>query len=756
MHIDRTRNVTPGPLTGTSYNSQEQLISASPVHEESGFRARPVHNRNSSSFLKFQHLAGQDSPSSDQQFLSPHESPTFNPRDSVRMSAPILDDEARAVLGYLSPGRKSPSYAPVPTSVPSPPLHMKSSLRRDSEVFLSQRQPLTLHDGENQDYTSIADSTSIMTTPRAHRAEPAFQEVSLDDDMSFREMARSAAQIESGEHTAPRATQPKGKKVMTPAEFEQYKEDKERYRDSSEQERTDDSDKSDPEDYDDDDEAERTAELTKQRRKQEAKLSVYRQQMMKVTGERNLPSLQPSPNGGSPGLSKRVSSTSLRDRPGGGSKSSAEDDDDDDDIPLGILAAHGFPSKDRPPSHLQRVSSQPNIRYTSETYPTPSIPPLPGSSNNLPVFARNLPKDPYYGASLVNAPVRETMGFSNGAGSVYGGSQHGGASSNIPPGGLVGIIAQEERAKALRRGTPGSRSFDATNQAAGLPLPPSMMPPSQVQMPMHPPQPVVSPDQQAQMQMNQQMTQMMQMQMQWMSQMMQMQGMQGSQMPQMPMMQQSMSMPQMPTLAQMQAAQPRQSTSGPGTPGGLLSVPNAGPRPASNGSQFGQIQQQSQHLAQNAMWQGSRPSLAQSQMLGNRTSTMPAQTNYAHSIAPSERSNIGQPSRYRPVSTMGDAQPANLSGRASTMGTNAYKAWEARPMSQSSLATSQTPTQAQPKPAATIRPVIPRIVDDEDEDYGWEEMRKKREGKKKIWREKKSEKGGETGLEGVFYPTDVN
>ena len=683
--------------------------------------------------------------------MPPQESPSFNRRDSNRISAPVLDDDAKLVLGYLNSGRKSPGYAPLPTSAPSPP-QRKPVPPPSSQENPQQRQPLTLYDGDNQDYTSMIDSTSIATTPKAHKAEPTIHQDTLEDDLSFQEMARSAAQYEAGDYNAvPAAPSSKGKKVMTPAEFEQYKEDKERYRISSESSRTDDSDNSSVEDYDEDDEAERTAEMTKQRRKQEAKLSVYRQQMMKVTGERNLPSLQPSPNGGSPGLSKRVSSTSLKDKQNTGSKSSG-DEDEDEDIPLGILAAHGFPSKDRAPSHLQRTSSQPNIRYQSETYPPP-VPPLPGSSGqNLPVFARNLPKDPYFGASIVNPSVRESMGFNSGAASVYGGSQA--PASNVPPGGLVGIIAQEERAKALRRGSPNSKSFDATNQAAGLPLPPSMMPQMAPNMGMPSPQPALSPDQHAQMQMNQQMTQMMQMQMQWMQQMMAMQSMHpGQQMPQMlqtaqmPPVAQAMSMPQMPTLPQMHGAAQRQSSSGPTTPSGFLSVPTGSVRPSSNGSQFGSAQVEQGKMGQSNQWQSSRVSLSPSQMLGNRMSQQSAQ-GYAASIAPSERSNIGQPSRYRPVS-VAPTESTNHN-RASTMGANAQRAWDSRPASSAGLGTD-----LKQRAAVTVRPVVPRVADEEDEDEGWEEMRRKREGKKKIWKDKK-QNDGETGLEGVFYPINVD
>jgi hypothetical protein len=698
--------ITPGPWSGTSRGSQDRLMNASPTMED-----EDRYNNQSSFYRQSRNLTG--SPTVSRPLMSAYDS---NSRDENRMSAPILDGEdAKAVLGYLTSGPRSPAYAPLPTSIPTPPPQTESPSPYDSSEY--SRRPVTLYDGLNQDNESIQNSrqSSTKTTPKALKSKAEFQDQDLNEDLAFQEMASAAALIEAGVQPNREAPRPSvGKKVMTGAEFEKYRKEQELYRSNSNATKSEKSEGSD-EEYDEEDEAERSREMAKQRRKQEAKMSVYRQQMMKVTGERNLPSQTPPVAA----VTTKLSMTNLAEKE---QKSSDDDEEDDEDIPLGILAAHGFPSKERPPSHLPRTSSAPSIRYTSETYPPPPPPPgqAQGQGQSLPVFARNLPKDPYYGASIVNPSVREPMGYGSGRpGSVYGGSQAGGPA--LPPGGLVGVIAKEERARALRRSSPNSSSFEISNQSVGLPLPPSMMPA---------PPPMMSPESQVQMQMNQQMTQMMQMQMQWMQQMMAMQGMGVNSMPQMPM------MPGMPQMPFPQAGM--MPSNGSASQGSTLGVPAGGVRPMSIASHNG--------MQQNNDW---RQSYAPSM---NRMSTMPSipqlPQGYTPSIAPSERSNIGQPSRYRPVSI---APTENRSTRASTMGLNSSQVWEqrgnTRPVTSSGLSDTSK------KPAATIKAIS---KDDEDDDEGWEEMKRKREGKKLLWRSKKQSIGGkETGLDGVFYPAEI-
>jgi len=123
----------------------------------------------------------------------------------------------------------------------------------------------------------------------------------------------------------------------------------------------------------------------------------------------------------------------------------------------------------------------------------------------------------------------------------------------------------------------------------------------------------------------------------------------------------------------------------------------------------------------------------------NRTSTLgpipnfaPPLNGYVPSIAPSERSTVGQPSRYRPVSIApADETPRKGSqSRASTMGSAiALNSWNG-------TASGNGPT---------VRKLEKGKEDDDDDEAGWEEMKKKRDAVKA-----KSKKKG--ALDGVFYP----
>ncbi|MBE3049368.1 hypothetical protein IMZ48_44090, partial [Candidatus Bathyarchaeota archaeon] len=124
---------------------------------------------------------------------------------------------------------------------------------------------------------------------------------------------------------------PPQNRVMTPAQFEKFKKEKERTatqtKNKTPQAKSEDDE--DEEDYEDDeDEVEKSKQAAKQRRKQEAHMSVYRQQMMKVTGE----SANPLPRQHLAPPAVRTGNTS-------------EGSDEDEEIPLAILAAHGFPAK---------------------------------------------------------------------------------------------------------------------------------------------------------------------------------------------------------------------------------------------------------------------------------------------------------------------------------------------------------------------------------------------------------------------------
>ncbi|KAK5195115.1 hypothetical protein LTR72_003471 [Exophiala xenobiotica] len=480
-------------------------------------------------------------------------------------------------------------------------------------------------------------------------------------------------------------------KVMTPAQWERYKQQKEMDRRLG---ALSDDSSSNADDDDDEDEMERDRQATKQRRKQEAHLAVYRQQMMKVTGEKTQSrpesslSISRPGNGSSTELNNRLSSMSLDPRQAGG-----DDVDEDEDVPLGILAAHGFPNKNRPPTRLATSPSNSNLRGISHAQTAPSVisqAPVvsqPSKGGNLPPFARHLPQDPYYGASLVNQSNRESL-------SIHAASPPQGTGSStahpIHPAGLVGVIAGEERARAARRGSPNpSGNYDVPgmpphpamvrSQTTGT-LPGTGYPP--VGMPGMPP--MLTPGDQAQLQMSQQMNQMMQMQMHWMQQMQQMMGGQTN--------------------------------------------PNQGIPP-----QFAPPRPQSMHMQNRPASQGGQrtmsvlnPSMAPWNTNQQFVPSIHLDPNYAPSIAPSERSNIGLASRYRPVSIAAEPE-TNSSKRASTFTSSSFQPWGRNQNSP-------------PVPMHAAKPSINMLgrksplaaQDDEDDEQGWAEMKMKKDKKQKT------------------------
>jgi hypothetical protein len=306
-----------------------------------------------------------------------------------------------------------------------------------------------------------------------------------------------------------------------------------------------------------------------------------------------------------------------------------------------------------------------------------------------------------------------------------GQSSFGGVSQGqIHPSGLVGVIAGEERARAMRRGSPSQANHDQFLPAQH----PGMMGRSQTMgavpsmngypgpgMPAMMPQ-ALSPGDLAQIQMAQQMNQMMQMQMQWMQQMTQLQ--QNGQMGQMGQMTQ---LPQPGTT-------PTPNLMGvPGEAGTFQQRPFSMPLPDSS--------------RQNGRAMSFTPGMA-SQWNRNSTyspSMSGGQGGYAASIAPSERNTIGMASRYRPVSVVAESvkSPDN---RASTFTSGTFQ-----PGSQNSeqgrLSPSNTNTTIRPS-STSVLGQKGHTMDDDDDDQGWADMKKKREKKKGMWRMKKSEKSG--------------
>lgn len=501
---------------------------------------------------------------------------------------------------------------------------------------------------------------------------------------------------------------PSNNKIMTPAQFERYKKQQEEDRRFGVSRDSDSEGEAD--EYDDDD-AEREKEATKKRRKQEAHLAVYRQQMMKVTGEqagsRSGSALGNSVDrlrlsGGSE-LDNRMSHLTVS--TGVSGKSSGDDGEEDEDVPLGILAAHGFPNKQRPPTQLSGSTSIPNLRTVSQSQPgTPSV--AGDKRGSVPVFARQLPQDPYYGASLVNQANREAFSMHNGSSANLLHSSGASTAHPLHPSGLVGVIAGEEKARAMRRGSPNAQG----NYEMPPPMHPGMMRSqttgnlSQAGYPgMMPPMPM-TPGDQAQVQMSHQMNQMMQMQMQWMQQMSQMMGGQANGAPPMPM-------------------PPGMTTPG-GSPN-LLAPPDASMgRPQS---------------VQFAPGPGQRSMSTLSPSMSNWNA--PPNGNYAPSLAPSERSNIGLASRYRPVSTAPEPEPGS-NRRAST-----FSSSTPRPFSTFDNRHSSYVKKPSVSPVGRKSPLH---HNDEDEDeQGWAEMKAKKEKKQKKWKLRK----GQNALQELYNGT---
>jgi len=128
---------------------------------------------------------------------------------------------------------------------------------------------------------------------------------------------------------------------------------------------------------------------------------------------------------------------------------------------------------------------------------------------------------------------------------------------------------------------------------------------------------------------------------------------------------------------------------------------------------------------------------------------------YTPSIAPSERSNVGMPSRYRPVATNGEAPP---NGRSQSMTssltlqafTNQQGAQSIqRPESQPAQQQKQNTIRIVDKPKGTPKVSARPVGVDEDEDEGWAEMAKKRTEKKFSWR-RKEPKSSEPALSDLY------
>lgn len=688
-----------------------------------------------------------------------------------RPSFPDDEDAAQAVISHRNnaqhpkqPDRRSPAHHQLPLALQAGGARGLTEKVKDrdsgwEEALVSGSSSVNSYPGNSSSSSHETRGTSPAmsrgntdpeykqpahpndNTPKAQK--PTLRPIRLTDgddmdfDASISASASLAAQYENIEKAKPTSVP---NKVMTPAQFERYRQEQDNQRRLSGKSFSASDDETGSE-SEEESETERNKMAIKQRQKQEAHLAVYRQQMMKITGSQ--PMEQPlgmmNPRGGSMStsmlplpLNQSMPQLSLS-GPGSSGKSSEEEDEE---IPLGILMAHGFPAKGRPPTRLSNASSQPNLRQAAQ------------HDSRLPPFARGLPVDPYnIGASIINPTNRMSFAYGGGSdarsagGSMYGGMPPSAMPGRTQPGGLIGEIIRTEEMKAARKGG-GSTTFPQQRNSlmpdpfgrpsspgggmlglgggahyGGMPnmpgnLTPTGMGPGMPGMGM----PGMSgmpgmPGMQApsgqgdpiQMQMANQMQQMMQMQMQWMQMQMQMQT------PQQQQQQQPMLNP--PAIGQQQRP---------------MSVTNS--QSSGNFPMIPPHQRTMSMMEPLPLFQGPgyASSITPSQWgpgLMPPGGLMPP-SGYTPSIAPSERSTVGLPSRYRPVSYAPPAT-APTAGRTSTLLSGVGHDWR--------------------KGAGPSHLKNSGADSDEDDESAWEALEKKKKEKKDGWKKKK-----ETGLKGIL------
>ncbi|KAF2863504.1 hypothetical protein K470DRAFT_274390 [Piedraia hortae CBS 480.64] len=504
---------------------------------------------------------------------------------------------------------------------------------------------------ESGDDLFVAGSSA--TTPRANNALAVEPDEALFGSSSMGPASRAVRP--GGAHAR---TPSAALKRMTLAEFDELRRTDDADADEDEESRAD----------DDEEEAEHGRKMARQRARNEANMSVYRQQMKKVAGGglSGLPSSRPN-------MDRSVSGPAFGMHMGGMAGPPPAEalrgrrDDDDDDVPLGILQAHGFPGGVPPSRPLENDISRRSSGMSV----------VGGDGGAIPPFAKRLPQDPYFGAGLVRPTQRESLGFAAP-------SEYGIPASSPSPGGLVGVIADEERARAARRANP--------NQASGFMPPPNQRTLSMNMMPL-----VHTPT-----------------------------GMQWTSAPQDPQMQQFMQL-QMQLMQNMLALQQQQQFGVDYTDGRAMSM---------MGPPSGRAMSVMQPMRWEAGANASNVALPLGPNLPRRpTSAMPnmgGAAAYAPSIAPSERSNIGLPNRYRPVSTL-DLRSMSTLG----VDTTAYSKQQASPDTN-----VKTTVRVVDKPKGSPRMQRPQsssALNSEEDEEGWAEMaRKRNEQKKKFWARRSS------------------
>ncbi|KAM0544571.1 hypothetical protein HYE67_001842 [Fusarium culmorum] len=408
-------------------------------------------------------------------------------------------------------------------------------------------------------------------------------------------------------------------KVMTAAEFESLRRRKvleETERLFYEGENEDDKIDYDKIDHDTVDEVDLAKRQMTQRKRQQQHLDSYRQQMMKTTKGHELPHIRSHSR-----ISSTLSfTTTVRGHREDIPTQYGDEDEDEDDVPLAILQMKQRSGGREAPMHTIDGRSDYGL----------NIQPAPGSRRQqprspMPAFASKLPRDPFAGNVKPSWPM---------------------GNQQLIPGGLVGVIASEERAKARRRVPPshGFQPLPDTNNAFnwgssscqppsmpgtyGMPMTQPLMPSySRPQTPVAAPQPPPAP-------INHQMFNFLKAQTEFFR--------------------------NMATINQQRSGQPwdnfssQQSVMNGGVPSGM---PGRAPSNYAPSNYAPSNYAPSNYASSNY----ARSTYARSNYA---KSVHQRDERYSASVAPSERNTVGMPSRYRPVSKTAQPVHAERGGQA--------------------------------------------------------------------------------------------
>jgi hypothetical protein len=540
---------------------------------------------------------------------------TFQERSGTSESSPLAQ-KAMATSDSLAPPTSRPLNNSSDTSL--------KTTSSSSSVAYDQKSSPSGSRGVSPNKTDSARSTPLATAAALVKEEDDM-EVDPEVMQAFHQVNNTRQLLGLPSESPASSSKPAAARVMSMAEFNKQKANA---RHTTSTKPAGDGDSDDGYEDDDDDPAVQ-AQKRRLEAQKEAQHAVWRQRMKKAIGDQSsLPPLKPEyvrANQSAPSLM-------FNGEP-------QPDEEEDDDVPLAILQAHNFPAKNKSPDPRMSQTSYTGIQDRPSSPARGSV--AGQRASQLPVFARRLPEDPYFGASDLSTPAnRESMAFSKPrAQSVYG-SQSGpppGVSPvpGIPPGGLVGVIAEEERERRARRGSPNAQAGMGYNMPGVGPVGGQMA----MGMPMMPMGPATPMGGQQDAIRNQQMFELMQQNSFMMKEMMDMRAqmqmfhMGGPQMPQ------GMPMPGLPpqNLNRPMSVGDHQSNRPPSTIyGRTMSFMGPAPNMFMN-------QQASAGVSAAAKSVRNMP-------VGNFG---PLNGGYTPSIAPSERSNIGQPSRYKPVN-LGD------------------------------------------------------------------------------------------------------